>query len=269
MTTPLKLIECFGNRYIKEHIETLQKRQNDFKKDWFQALSDFFLSHVYYQGRNDDLSWRYCNAAKKALMTYFEVDAPTQINNYNNAWNNKTIPHDPDWTIWKEDDNELLAILEKEKAGKSRDIEMVIDALRFIHDCPSYNIVLYSIEKIEQGKIKEVYSEIDKIWQVGQKTTSFYLRDLVFCYGLQVEAADYFTIQPIDTWVKQVAVKIGICEENEVNSTVLDKFLKKCSKEKVDPKKVNAGAWYLGANAFDILLDNICNSKDIKFKNPE
>lgn len=262
MANPLKLIESFGDRYIKEHIETLQKRQNDFKSDWFQAL-DFFLSHVYYQGRNDDLSWRYYDAAKKALLTYFGKDTITQLKNYNNAWDNNIIPHDPDRKIWLKANNDLLEELKREKAGKGRDIEMVIDTLRFIHGCPSYNIVLYSIEEIKQGRIKKLYSEIDNIWQVGQKTASFYLRDLIFCYDLKLETDDYFTIQPIDTWVKQVAIAIGISSEKDSNESIAASFLKACTKENADPKKVNAGAWYLGANAFNILLDNILHGKSV------
>jgi len=158
---------------------------------------------VYYQGRNDDLSWRFYNAAKKALLTYFGKDASMQLKNYNNAWNNNIIPHDSDRKMWQENNNRLLAELKREKAGKGRDIEMVIDTLRFIHDCPSYNIVLYSLEEIKQGRIRKLYSEIDNIWQVGQKTASFYLRDLIFCYDLKLKSDDYFVIQPIDTWVRQ------------------------------------------------------------------
>lgn len=260
MNSPLKLIESFGGSYIKEYIELLKNKRNEFESDWFKAL-DFFLSRVYYQGRKDELSERYYNAAKKGLLTYFGEDASTQLKNYNDAWESNIIPHDPDWKIWVEANNGLLEGLKRTKAGKSRDIDMVIDTLRFIHDRPSYNIVLYSIEEIKCGRIKKLYSELDDIWQVGQKVTSFYLRDLIFCYDLKLESDDYFTIQPIDTWVKQVAIKIGLCSEEDSNAVVAAKFLEACAKEKVDPKKVNAGAWYLGSNSFDILLDNIIQGK--------
>jgi len=262
MNSPLKLIESFGDRYIKEYIDPLKNKNDKFKSDWFAAL-DFFLSHAYYQGRKDELSERYYKAAKKSLLAYFGKNAFTQLKNYNNAWKGNIIPHDPDWTIWVKVNNGLLEGLKSVKAGKRRDIDMVIDILRFIHACQSYNIVLHSIKEIERGRIKNLYSEIDEIWQVGQKVTSFYLRDLIFCYDLELKPDDYFTIQPIDTWVNQVAIRIGICSEKDSDSIVVSKFLEVCAKEKIDPKKINAGAWYLGANAFDILLDNIMNGKNV------
>jgi len=262
MNSPLKLIESFGNRFVKEYIEPLKNKRSEFRSDWFEAL-DFFLARAYYQGRKDELSERYCKAAKKTLLSYFGEDSSTRLKNYNNAWNDKIIPHDPEWKIWKKDNNGLLTELERVKAGKSRDIKMVIDILRFVHSCPSNNIVLYSIEEIEHGRIKKLYSEIDEIWQVGPKVTSLYLRDLIFCYDLKLTPEDYPTIQPIDTWVNQVASGIGICSDKDPKDTIIAKFIEACAREKVDPKKVNAGAWYLGANAFDILLDNILNGKDI------
>lgn len=146
--------------------------------------------------------------------------------------------------------------MEIAKAGKSRDIEMVLDILRFIHRCPSNDIVLYSIEEIKNGNTKKLYSEIDTIWQIGPKVTSLYLRDLVFCYDLKLSSEDYFVIQPIDTWVRQVLNRLSICSKEDSDRVIIDKLLKVCDKVKVDPKKTNAGAWYLGANSFDILLDD-------------
>jgi len=63
--------------------------------------------------------------------------------------------------------------------------------------------------------------------------------------------------------LQQVAIAVGISSEKDSNDIIAAGLLKACAKENADPKKVNAGAWYLGANAFNILLGNIINKKYI------
>jgi hypothetical protein len=69
MANPLKTLEVYGNRYIQEHIGYWKKRSGTLKKDWVTGL-DFFLSHVYFQGRKDELSERYYDNAIKALEKF-------------------------------------------------------------------------------------------------------------------------------------------------------------------------------------------------------
>lgn len=262
MRKTLKELERFGNRYVKEHLSFWIKKRNALKTDWFKAL-DFFLWRVYFQGRRDELSEQYYLAAQKALQTYFGNEPAQQKKKFKTAWDKGFIPHDPEWKKWSEQDNSLWKGLTQSKAGKSRDIEMVLDIFRFISSCPSLNIVLYSLNEIRNGKTQKLYSEIDSIWQVGPKVTSFYLRDLAFLYDIKLSPEDFFVIQPIDTWVYQVAERIGIFSKKDSNAAVIKKLLVACDKAGVDPKKVNAGAWYLGANSFDILLNHIVNGGNV------
>jgi len=248
MQKTLKELESFGNRYIREYLSLWLKKRNALKTDWFKALG-FFLSRVYFQGRRDKLSEQYYLAAQKALQAYFGNESSSQSRKFKTAWDKGFIPHDSEWKKWSEKDNNLWKRLNQSKAGKSRDIEMVLDILRFISACPSLNIVLYSLNEIGNGRTQKLYSEIDSIWQVGPKVTSFYLRDLAFLYDIKLSPEDFFMIQPIDTWVRQVAEHIGICSKKDSNAAVIKKLLVACNKAGVDPKRVNAGAWYLGANS--------------------
>jgi hypothetical protein len=98
--------------------------------------------------------------------------------------------------------------------------------------------------------------EIRSIRQVGPKVVSLYLRDLDFLYNLGLP---FSYTQPVDTWGSQVLSRVGICSDEDSNTVKLDKLLTACEKANVDPKMVNAGAWYLGKNTFDILLGYILN----------
>lgn len=256
------MLELFGSRYIEEYLDVWIKKRSALKNDWFKAL-DFFLSHVYLQGRADELSDRYYKAAKKVLLKYFGTSASTQIRRYNHAWKMGFIPNNSNWNDHIKRNTNLWLELERAKAGKTRDMEMVLDVLRFIHSCPSHNIVQYSLKEIKHGRTGKLYSEIDSIWQVGQKTASFYLRDLAFLYDLKLSPKDYSVIQPIDTWVYQVFNRIGIFSDGDSNKDIIEKLLRSCESARTDPKKVNAGAWYLGANSFDILLDHILSGGNI------
>jgi len=131
---------------------------------------------------------------------------------------------------------------------------MVLDSLQFLTSIPSYNIVLYSISEIRAGRIQQLYLRLNKIRQVGQKVASFYLRDLISCYKLKVSEDDYFSVQPLDTWVLQVAKALGVCSDNDSTADAVQKILQACRQFGVDPKRINSGAWYLGANSFKVVI---------------
>jgi hypothetical protein len=256
MANPLKTLEVYGNRYIQEYIGYWKKRSGTLKKDWLTGL-DFFLSQIYFQGRDDELSERYYEAAIAALEKHFGSERSTRDKMYEMAWDKNYIPHNPAWKRFKKRDNPLWKRIAAADSGKERDKEMVMDILRFIRECPGKNVVVYSLEYIAQGDMLTLYDKLDSIYQIGDKVASFYLRDLSFIYDLELSSKELFTIQPIDTWVKQVAIHLGICSRKDSNSTIATKLLKACKKVNVDPKKVNAGAWYAGSKAFDLLLEQI------------
>lgn len=254
MNEVLRILEQFGNRYVSEHLGVWRKNSKDLVSDWFKAL-DFFLSRAYFQGRRDELSERFYENAKSALITHFGNNSSGQTKKLRIAWDEGMIPHSDDWQRLK--NSTLETALLNAKAGKARDVEMVLDVLRFIHPLPKFNIVSHSLTEIREGRIGQLYAEIDSIWQIGQKVSSFFLRDLAFIFNLNLSPQEFFTIQPIDTWVKQVAINTGICISKTPDHRIVGKIVDACNKAGVDPKKVNAGAWYLGANSFEILLDAI------------
>jgi hypothetical protein len=69
---------------------------------------------------------------------------------------------------------------------------------------------------------------------------------------------DLIFSQPIDTWVRKVALKVSIIDKNnEDDSIVREKIVKACLDLNVSTIKFNQGAWFLGHNSFDIVLENL------------
>lgn len=68
---------------------------------------------------------------------------------------------------------------------------------------------------------------------------------------------DLIFLQPIDTWVRKVAFKVGIIDNNEKDLLVREKIVKACLDLNVSTVKFNQGAWFLGSNSFDIVLENL------------
>lgn len=256
----LKTLEKFGERYEREHLNGIDV--DSMRADWFCALG-FFLDHIYFQGRRGTLSEQFKKEAMSTLEAVFGSDQETRTSKFREAINVGIIPTDCQWKTWT--DNPLFLDLRRRKAGKRRDIEMVLDSLRFLTSCRdfNYNIVTYSISEVESGRIGDLYRRLDGIRQVGQKVASFYLRDLITCYHLKVSEDDYSLVQPLDTWVLKVATALGVCGDRDDSTIAIEKILQVCKQFGVDPKRFNSGAWYLGAYSFKIVIERLQDGRSL------
>ena len=73
--------------------------------------------------------------------------------------------------------------------------------------------------------------------------------------NLQID--DYLGLQPVDTWVRQVATHMNIIDENDSTEESTRKIVRYCLSTGISPIQFNQGAWYLGANSFKLLLEEI------------
>jgi len=241
----IKKIINYGDRYIEEHLTGIFDTDL-MLKNWWEGLQ-FFLSRSFYQGRRDTISMRVEEKAMNTLKKFIadNENNPIVLLNENNFLDIK---------------NALKEVIGKGKIGRGRDIEMIISILKFVSDLEEKNIVNYSISKIKKGEVKEHFYELQKIISIGPKITSFYLRDLICMYSLDKDMSkeDLIFLQPIDTWVRKVAFKIGIIDNiNEQDQSVREKIVKACLDLGVSTIKFNQGAWFLGYNSFDIILENL------------
>ncbi|HLC54864.1 MAG TPA: hypothetical protein VJK07_04550 [Candidatus Nanoarchaeia archaeon] len=241
----IKKIINYGDRYIEKHLTGVFDIDL-MLKNWWKGLQ-FFLSRSFYQGRRDTISMRVEEKAMNVLKKYIEDNGndATVLLNENNF---------PDIK------NALREVIGKGKIGRGRDIEMVISILDFVSKLEEKNIVNYSISKIKSGTVKEHFYELQKIISIGPKITSFYLRDLICMYSLDKHMSneDLIFLQPIDTWVRKVALKVRIIDDiDEQDSSVREKIIKACLDLNISTIKFNQGAWFLGYNSFDIVIENL------------
>lgn len=244
----IEKISQFGNKYQDEflNIET-----EPILNHWWNSL-DFFLSKAFYQGRLDTVSKKVYNTAKGILENYFQKDANQNL----------IFPINHNW-------NELKSLLDEKigrgRIGKARDVEMVISALQFVENIQGNNLVNYSINKISNNNLSQHYSDIQRsnsqngIVQVGKKIAAFYLRDIVSVFQLEnnISPDDFMYLQPIDTWLRKIARKLNVDLQEANDISIIDWIINQCQNENISPILFNQGAWYLGYNSFDILLEKI------------
>ena len=152
--------------------------------------------------------------------------------------------------------------LKKISTGKIRDREMTVDTLNFIYqklEKYKYNILKFTIDRIKNKELKELYNELKKIRQVGEKTASLFLRDVVAVYGLtdQLTNEDHIFLQPIDTWVRQVSTsdKLSLASKESSIEELRKNIVDVCFKTGVSPIKLNQGMWYLGTHSLELILN--------------
>ncbi len=165
----------------------------------------------------------------------------------------------------------LMENLWNEGVNNKYDREMVIKIIKFINNKVkrNFNIVNYTIKKIENKELHKVYSELIDIKHIGHKISSFYLRDLVCVFDdYKFSKEEQVYLQPIDNWVGEVLTRLNFFQElaitkkadnlNERELFLLrGKIVDRCWEAGVSPVEFNQGAWYIGKNAFEILINNI------------
>jgi hypothetical protein len=169
---------------------------------------------------------------------------------------------------WEPLKAQLALRIGKGMVGKRRDREMVIGTLNYIDSLPGKNIVAYSCAEIRVGRLKQHYTSLLGIRQVGEKVASFYLRDLVSLYGLSglIDDASASCLQPVDVWVRRIARRAGIAGQADTDAAIRRGILKACREKGVSPIDFNQGAWYMGYHAFDLLLERLAEDSDRQLK---
>lgn len=241
----IQKVANYSERYIKENLND-EYDKKILLTNWQEALR-FHFDHSFYQGRTDKVSYRVEERAKYVLKKYInEKNGNPEV-----ILNKENFP---------EIRSRLMECIGKGKIGRSRDIEMVISILEFISENNERNIVKYSLSRIQNGKIAKHFEELQEIHSIGPKCSSFYLRDLVSFYSLEqkIKKEDLVCLQPVDTWVRQVAYEAGIINNlNEPDDNVRTNIVEACLKSDVSTIRFNQGAWYLGYHSFELLINKL------------
>jgi hypothetical protein len=112
----------------------------------------FVVFHAPYQGKRDEMGDRLRDAVDGVLCPFFS-DRDARDAKLARCKGNDLDPIRA----------ELEACIGRGKrAGKARDIEMVLSALRYISKLPDKNIVNRSLEVIERGRLEAHWKELQK-----------------------------------------------------------------------------------------------------------
>jgi hypothetical protein len=243
----------YGRQYRETFLRSCDRDR--LTDNWWTALG-FFYDRAFYQGRRDIVSRRVHDEAITVLDPIFTSDTDGTI---------RAAEETREWAGLRD---ELQRRIGRGKVGKARDIEMTISALEYVGRLPQINIVRFSLEQVNKGAIEEHFSELQRsrnpkgIVQVGPKIAALYLRDLVSLYELRdkVPQQFQFCLQPVDVWVRKLAAKTGIVAENEADSRIAKAIVDLCADHNCSALEFNQGAWYLGAHAFELLVERLGTS---------
>jgi hypothetical protein len=236
--------DAYSEQFLKQYDA---ERLSSLLTNWWAAL-DFFFGRVCYQGRRDEISDRVYRAIIESLAPSFDGDGRD----------------DAYWRLreqaWAPIEAELRMRLGKGKVGRGRDITTALSTLDFIGCIPDLNIVSTSVRQIRAGKIADHYAELQRsrsetgIIGVGPKVAALYLRDVVFLYDLEdrVDPESAFSLQPIDVWVRRVALRYGIVDEGASDAAIQQAIAASCQEHGVSPVRFNQGAWVVGYHGIEV-----------------
>ena len=244
----LSRIARFYEEYDRKILSSKKKAKASYLRSTKKALF-FIFSFCFYQGRRDELSEKFEKLAKKAFDKFAKQKDVFSLSSAR-VYDKVNLQRRYD---------KLYQALKVEGVNKEGDRLMVISLLNFIQSIEEKNIVKYLINKIKQKKLPEIFKELDSVWSVGPKIASLVLRDIVYIYKLEdfVNGNDYDYLQPVDTWVHQIARRFKLTRFKKICFEEARDLARICLKVKVNPIHFNQGAWYIGANSTEILLENL------------
>ena len=237
---------------------------NEVLADWWLGLR-FFFDRAFYQGRRNELSSRFEQATLQALDEVLGTSADSRKSALYDLYDGQFLGK----ANFSKRENPLAAALQEEyevdgkktRTGKEGDNLMVSHVLRFVCEkAPArrepLNLVGYIKHGIENNNVRGVAQELDAIYQVGKKIHSLLIRDVVDLFALSdsLRPQDFKYVQAVDTWVEQLANKLGFQGSKK---QLAENLAEACRRYAVDPVAFNQGAWYLASKSFDVLLDNI------------
>jgi len=105
-----------------------------------------------------------------------------------------------------------------------------------------YNIVAWARRMLLDGQVCTVHSDLCSINGIGPKIASFFLRDVGWCFGVQVVCRRDL-LQPVDVWVERTTRQLDPAARGREAVWIVQES----QRAGVLPEAVNAGLWYFGA----------------------
>jgi len=231
----LRSVEGYGRAYVKQYLAEARERRDAIRTDPLAAL-EFLHSKLFMRGRRDAVSVAFRDRTAAALHRYGTLEAIDLAG--------------------------LDDYLHAQGVNNRHDRRMVVESVRFARsELRTYdsNVFNWAVEAIRDGKTRHAYVALDTIHAVGDKLASFYLRDVVFLEEMEdvVGVADYPYLQPVDTWVLRVGRSLKLIDKDDFGAAAKEKLIAACLAADVSPLLFNAGAWVVGAHAYELLIETL------------
>ena len=146
------------------------------------------------------------------------------------------------------------------------DLLMVLDTLNFMSmSVDNINLYKHFKELFKNNKIKDAYLELNKLSGIGDKISTFFLRDIAIMNNYNVREDQMKYVFPVDTWVAQITSllankQFSAGKPNEIKKYFIENFPEN------NLPLIAAGIWYLGFNSLDISIEYV---KTIDFHGKE
>ena len=231
----LKSVEEYGRAYVRQYLAGARERHDVIRGDPLAALA-FLHSKLFMRGRRDAVSAEFRDRAASALQK-FEMLEEIDLDG-------------------------LDEYLHARGVNNRHDRRMVAESVGFARtSLAAYggNIFNWAVDSIQGGHCQDAYLALDTIHAVGDKLASFYLRDVVFLEEIEdvISARDLPYLQPVDTWVLRVCRSLKLIDKGDAGSAAKDKLISACLAADVSPLLFNAGAWLVGAHAYELLIETL------------
>lgn len=267
-------MEHFGELYRRDYLKLDKPDVLSFNNlerlsnSWWYALLSFF-SVSFLQGRRDELSNKFIERAKEALDSYFsdgEIKKENKLKLLCDTVSPKVFLRVKNDCNQKEALDGFSRMLCEKGVNRERDRKMVLHTLCFVNNLTEHdkNIVSYSKKMILQGKLDDLNNELQKIYSVGPKIASLWIRDLVTIYNfeefLSSKSEFWKYMFPVDTWVQQFYKFFREINEdvpgNAINvQKLVEDMVEQCKKDALNPLKVNQGIWYSSKNPWIVISE--------------
>jgi len=232
-----KQIIVYSKLYYQKYSEKYNKK--NLVKDSLEALN-FFFGRVFYGGIWDSV----CTKERDVTFTFIKSDG---LLNILNQIKNKQYSA-----------KKFVNKLKKIGVSNPRRGKMAYEILEWLLNIPDFNCITYSINKIQSREISSLFYQLDKIFFIGPKKASFFLRDLVDYFNLHdfLKTDEFIYVLPIDTYINKflIALKLKNSEEKIRWENDAKKILCFCEKADISPIVFDQGVWYAYANNKEITL---------------
>lgn len=240
-----------ANRYIEEfllvHVRKVLKRPELQEDDLREALEDpytclrIFFGHYGFARRGKDRD----DLAHAALEALDKLKAEQDFE--------VTLQQESGTRLWELFDEACTKRGRKSNEAQNRGlVQGMLELAQEIYTLDKVgSIAAWLCDGIEaEGHLEPQFLRIVDIRGVGPKSTSTFIRDSVYLFGMEdtVDPADRIYIQPVDRWLRAIT-KYAVPEpdmESAADWIVAGKISKYARRARVSGIRFNMGCTYFG-----------------------